>query len=354
MNASWLSKNYEKVALGAAVVIAAVLLFVGWQKYGSVGVEFSAEPKGGGPNDPSVKNGDEVSTGKASFNLQREWVKGEDNGRPVDLFTGVALFVNKNEPNKPVDLGGPGVDPVHDPIPNKWWIDNRIDPGFGDSPQRDADEDGFSNIDEFTAKSDPNDAQDYPSLISKLSYVGDESMEWVLRPGFETQGAFTFEYSDGAGKRNKINPANPVPPGQVFFAEGDAKGRFKLLGSEKRKEMNEAIRAEQELTYVTVEDQKPNKLGTKYEIQALFRKGDARKFSYFDRTAILTLDALGLAGKEFRVEENTAFSLPPGAENSNYKVTEVTPDRVTVEMTDKDGKTKTYGIAKGDTGPIAE
>jgi hypothetical protein len=349
---SWFSKNYEKAALGGATVIAAGLLFSGWQKYDSIGDDFSAAPKGGRPNDPSVKNSDKVSTGKASFSLQRDWMKGEDNGRPVDLFTGVALFVNKKNPSKPVDLIKD--EPIHPPIPNQWWIDNRIEPGYGDSPLRDADDDGFSNIDEYTAKSDPNDATDYPSLISKLSYVGDKSVEWVLRPGFPAGDAFTFKYSDGLGNANKAGAANPIPMGQIFFEEGAAKGRFKLLGSEIRKEMNDAIRSEVQVTYVKVEDQKPNKLGTVYEIPAQFREAEARKFSYFDRTAVLSLDALGLAGKEFEVEENTAFSLPPGGDSKNYKLTVVTPDTITVEMTGKDGNKSTYTVAKGETGPIAD
>ena len=349
---SWFSQNYEKAALGGAAVIAAGLVFAGWQKYGAVEVDFSNEPKGAGPNDPAVKDSDKVATAKASFNLTREWAKGEDNGRPVDLFTGVALFVNKNNPSDPVDLVKD--EPVHPPIPNQWWIDNRIDPGYGDSPQRDADDDGFSNMDEFTAKTDPNDARDYPGLISKLTYVGDESVEWVLRPGFPSGEAFTFKYSNSLRQSNRAGAANPVPVGEVFFKEGAAQGRFKLLGSEKRTERNEAIRADVEVTYVKVEDQKPNKIGKVYEIPAQFREADARKFSHFDRTAILSLDALGMAGKEFKVEENTAFPLPPGAESSNYKLTEVTPDSITVEVTDKDGNKTTHRIAKGETGPMAE
>jgi hypothetical protein len=350
---SWFSENYEKAALGGAAVVAAGLFYLGWQKYGSVDEDFSAEPKGVGSNDPAVKDGDRVSTAKASFGLTREWVQGEDNGRPVDLFTGVALFVNKNDKSKPVDLLKDA--PVHPPIPNGWWIEHRIDPGFGDSPQRDADEDGFSNLEEFTAKTDPNNAKDYPSLLAKLSYVGDESVQWVLRPGFESNGAFTFEYSDNLRKANKIGAANPVPPGQIFFAEGDvAKGRFKFIGSEKRREMNEAIRAEVDVTIVKVEDQKPNKLGKVYEIPSMFRRGDAGKFSQYDRTAILTLDAVGMAGNEFRVEENTEFSLPPGGGKATFKLIEVTPDKITVETTDKDGTKVTHEFAKGDKGPIAK
>ena len=145
-----------------------------------------------------------------------------------------------------------------------------------------------------------------------------------------------------------------MPPGQIFFADGAAKGRFKLLGSSKEKELNEATKTEMDVTIVEVEDLKPNKLDVKYKIPAMFRRSDARKFSHFDRSAILSLDALGEAGKEFKVEENTEFSLPDGAGKKMYKLLSVTPDKITVQRTEKDGSKKTLEFAKGDIGPIAE
>jgi hypothetical protein len=347
---SWFSENYDKAALGAAVLVAGGLAFTGWQKFSSVEEQFSSVPNGGGNNDPAVKGADSVATAKSSFQLNRHWVKGDDNGRPVDLFTGVALFVNKNDQANPLDFFKG--ESVHPPIPNSWWIDNRIDPGFGDSPQRDADEDGFTNLEEFTANTDPSDASDYPPLISKLIYVGDESVDWVLRPGFEDNGKFTFKYVDNKGA-NQVGAANQIEPGGIFFDNDPAKGRFKLLGSEKRKQINEAIKAEVEVTIVRIEDQKPNKKGTVYEIPAMFRIGDQRQFAQFDRTAVLSLDALGLDGQEFKVEENTVFALPPGAEKKSYKIIEVTAERIGVEFTTKDGKVESYEILKGEAGSPA-
>lgn len=350
---SWISENYEKAALGVAAIAALGVGYVGWQKLNSVDSDFSSEPKGTGSSEAAVKSADAVATANASFQLERKWRKGEDNGRLVDLFTGVPLFVNKNDLGTPVDLIGKNVPPVHPPIPNSWWIDNRIDPGFGDSPQRDADEDGFSNIAEHDAKTDPNDKRSYPPLITKLAFAGDEAVQWVLRPGFEVQGGFTFEYSDSAGNAARAGSANIVNPGDLFFTEGSVKDRFKLVGSEIVQEMNEQTKANVDVTMVQVEDQKPNKKGTIYKIPSSFRKGDARKFSYFDRTAVLTLEALGLDGQEFKVEENMEFALPQTAPTKNYKLTQVTSEKVTVEVKDKDGKVQTFEISKGSTGPAA-
>ncbi|MDP4626336.1 MAG: hypothetical protein NWT08_14525 [Akkermansiaceae bacterium] len=348
---SWFSENYEKAAVGVGAVAAIGLAFAGWSKLGSVEETFSEIPKGGGSNDTSVPNGDAVSTAKASFQLQREWVRGEDKGRPVDLFTGVALFVNKNDPSNPVDLGNPAEPPVHDPIPNQWWIDNRVDPGFGDSPQRDADEDGFTNREEFDAKTDPMNGEEYPPLITKLSYIGDETLQWVLRPGFAAGADYTFDYSDTEGRRNRVTAGAPAKPEEMLFAEEPMKNRFKYLGYEEREVMDEKINAKVKFNEVSVEDQKPNKKGTIYKIPGGFRKGDAAKFSQYDRTAILSLEALGMNGEEIKIEENTEFALPPKAKEKNFKLTKVTPESITVEVTSPDGEKTSFNIAKGAVGP---
>lgn len=349
---SWISENYEKATLGAAAVLAVGLGFFGWQNLTAVEEDFSFTPRGGGDNNAAVAGADKVTTAESSFELDRQWRKQEDDGRPVDLLTGVPLFVNKNDLENPVDLDKSA--PVHPPIPNQWWLDNRIDPGFGDSPQRDADEDGFSNLEEFLAKTDPADNRAYPSLIAKLSYVGDESVEWVLRPKFpDGQGAFTFEYNDTAGRANKTGAANPIPKGELLFVDDPMKGRFKYIDFETKKEMNEKIQTEVDVTIVTVKDQKPNKMGRPYEIPAQFRTSDARKYSKFDRTAVLTLNALGMAGQEFKVEEYTEFALPPGAEEKRYKLTEVTPESITVQETLEGGETRSFEIPKGAVGPAA-
>lgn len=350
---SWFSENYEKAAVGVAAVAAIGLAYAGWSKLGSVEETFSDTPRGSGSDDSSVAQADAVSTAIASHPLEREWVRGDDKGRPVDLFTGVSLFVNKNDPNNPVDLGNPAEPPVHPPIPNQWWIDNRVDPGFGDSPQRDADEDGFTNLEEFEAETDPMDPESYPALITKLSYVGDESVQWVLRPQFPAGEGYTFEYLDTAGLKNKANATNPVMPDELFFKEGAMANRFKYLGFEEREVMDERLNTQVKKNFVKIEDQKPNKKGKIYEIPGNFRKNEAsyNKNAKYDRTAVLSLEALGISGQEIKVEEFTSFALPPEAKEKNFKLIEVTPESITVEVTSADGEKSTHQISKGAVGP---
>jgi hypothetical protein len=341
---SWLSQNYEKAAIGGAAVVALGLAVLGWSKVGSVDEDFPSSASGRGNRDPAVAEADRVPQARAALGLDRKWVRAETNGRPVDLFTGVPLFVDREAPQKGIDpMTGP---PIHPPIPNTWWLGFGLDPGFADSPHRDPDEDGFSNLEEFEGGTDPTDPKSHPTLADKLAYRRDESIGWVLRPGVQEGDGFGFEYADTAGGQNRASVANPVRPGEIFFSSGAAKDRFKLLGSEDREEINPRTNAPETSTWVQIEDQKSNKKGLRYEIPARFPRDRESDFTNYDRTAVLTLEALGQEGQEFKVEENTTFSLPPGSGKDDHKLLSVTPEAIEVEYPASDGERRTITIPR--------
>lgn len=343
---SWFQKNYEKAALGGAAVVALGLAYLGWSKVSSVENDFATELKESGNNNPAVVDKDLVEKAISSLAAPRVWDQGETaSGRSVNLFTGIALFVSRNAPTKGLDPDTD--DPIHPPIPNKWWLQHRLDPGFADSPQRDADDDGFSNLEEFEGKTDPTDPKKFPELVAKLKYSGDESLVWILRPGFESEGGYTFTYEDSNRQANRASAAAVVMPGTLFFTEGVMKNRFKLLGAEVRQVLNPRTNVEGPVTFVRIEDQRPNKKGQLYEIQAQFKEELKNDHRHFDRTAVLRLDALGKGSEEFKVEENTTFSLPNGSDKKNYLLKSVTPEAIEVEYTGADGTKKTVQIPKG-------
>jgi hypothetical protein len=349
---SWFAKNYEKAALGGTVALAFGLAFMGYSKFSSVEQDFGTGLKGQGNNNAAVRDADLIPKILASLKLDRTWNQALDGDRPVDLFTGIPLFISSLAPEKPIDLLKDA--PVHPPIPNIWWIENRLDPGFADSPNRDPDQDGFSNLEEFNAKTDPNSAKSLPSLIAKLMYVKDESLTWVLRPGYGSDGSFPFNYQDDKGGVNKAVGADLIAPDGLFFAKPPMKDRFKLLGSEVRKELNKKINIEMEVTIVRIEDQRPNKKGVIYEIPAPLSEQRRNEHLKYDRTAVFSLEALGLNGKEFKVEENTKFALPPDGPKKDYLAKVVTPESVTVEYTNPAGEIKTFQIGKGGLAAAAE
>lgn len=346
---SWVSNNYEKAVLGGAVAVALGLSYWGWTQYSGVAQDFDAHLVGKGNNNTAVQGADVIRMATASMNRDHSWLQGVvEGGRKVDLFTGISLFVSRDSPDKPLDLLSEGSKPVHPPIPNSWWIQNRIDPGFADSPISDPDHDGFSNIEEFNANTDPNNSKEYPPLIAKLMYVKDESLTWVLRPGSASEGKFPFIYKDSKGVLNKTEITDLIAPNSLFFTKGPMTNRFKLLGSKVRMEMNRRTNSEREMTFVRIEDQRPNKKGTVYEIPSPLSEDLMNGFAKYDRTAVLSLEALGLNGKEFKVEENTTFALPSDASKKDYLLQKVTPASIFVEYTDsKTGGKKTVEIKKG-------
>jgi hypothetical protein len=342
---SWISNNYEKTAFGGAVVLALGLSFLGWNKYGSVQEDFGPGSNTGGRNDTGVAGAELTTKAQQSLKLDHSWVQALDDKRPVDLFTGIALFIHKNSPETPVDLIKDA--PVHPPIPNKWWLDNRIDPGFGDSPERDPDGDGYSNREEYEAKTDPNSPDSFPTLIAKLMYVKDESLAWVVRPGYGDGDRFPFTYEDSKKRTNKIPAGETVAADALFFPTGVMKNRFKHLGKEVRKEMNKKTSSEEETTYVRFEDQRPNKKGVIYMVPEGLPDTRKNDFIQYDRSAVFSLEALGKNGTEFKVEENTAFALPPDAPKKDYLLKKVTASSVTLEYPDSQGNRKTVEINKG-------
>jgi hypothetical protein len=343
---SWLSKNYEKASIGGAAVAALGLALLGWSKVGQVKDDFSAVTKGDGYNDPAVAGAPFVAKGMSSFARKLSWARGETDGRQVDLFTGIPLFIHHDAPDTAVDLIKGKV--IHEPIPNTWWIQHRLDPGFADSPSLDPDGEGFTNLEEFEGKTDPTDAASHPPLIGKLKYEKDESVQWALRPPYVESGSCPFTYKDTKGGKNKNAAGQAVKPGELFFAAGEPKNRFKFIGLETRSEMNNAIKMVQENTYAKVEDQKPNKKGMLYEYKVGYPEGDVDKWAKFDRSAVLRLEAAGNEGQLETVEENTLFGLPLDNPKKEYLLKKVTPENIEVEFTDpKTGEKTSVSINKG-------
>lgn len=352
---SWISDNYEKAALGAASVLAIGLIYLGWSRYNSVETDFANGLSGTGSNETAVREADLVPKASQSLVRNRVWSREEANGREVDLFTGLPLFISRTNPEKAIDIGDPKSTPVHAAIPNSWWTENHIDPGFADAPSRDPDEDGFSNVEEFKGKTDPNSKKSHPHLVAKLTYIKDESVGWVIRPGYGADGGFPFKFEDTKRQENSTPGGEYIKPGELFFPEEPAMNRFKLIGSDVRKELNPRTNAENEITIVTIEDQRANKKGVRYEFPAPLQD-DARKlrFLQYDRTAVLSLEALDQSGKEFRVEENTTFGLPQDAPDKNYLIKKITPDVITVEYPAADGSRKTVDVPKGGFATMSE
>jgi hypothetical protein len=333
---SWISDNYEKAALGGSLVVAIALGAALLNNMGSVEESFNRD---------SVKRNDDVSIpGLGKINIIKESLttvqpieQPEENGRKVDLMTGVPLFAKRGDIENPVDLGLDTV-VVHAPIPNSWWLENEIDPGYSDSPDRDPDEDGFSNREEFVAKTDPNEFKSHPDPVTKLQLQSVKTTQYFLKPSDFGAGKVKFKLLNTRGvQRNKMD--DPVTKGEVIlFKDALMKDRFKFNELEEMEVKKSGIT--QKIKIWVIEDLKPNKVGTEYRFNKSGKRVEGGPSGIIDSTAELALQALREGGNPFKIEENTRFALPfkEDATEKPYLLKKIDVQAKTVEIEYLDGK----------------
>ena len=321
---SWIKENYHIAALGGGILVLAGL---GYTSYAGAQETKEGFVIGGSSKKDvtSVRGGDILAACTKSLEEVTDLKPKETpTGRPLNLFTSVDLFTQGGNNEELKDLLTMP-EKVHSPIPNKWWVDNMLDPSWSDSPQRDEDKDGFTNGEEYEAKTDPNDAKSHGALITKLKIDEVKSTMWllefnsVLGEGFQ----FNFKYRAPGGnlELNRMGAADAIAPGELFFKEGTGKERFKLLKTEDR-EMDTPT-GKRPVAFAIVEDQLENKKEKIYELQFGMKQKQLNDTIKFDHTVVFYLDAIGESGNKFEVVENGTFSLPHGGEEKIYKLSEV-------------------------------
>ena len=94
------------------------------------------------------------------------------NGQPriTPLFFSTELWqitLDSEKKNTVVDIYDPAAPSIHGDIPNTWFIANNIADALGRSDGRvlDSDNDGFTNEEEFIAKTCPSASTSYPDLV---------------------------------------------------------------------------------------------------------------------------------------------------------------------------------------------
>ena len=339
-----LSENYEKLVLGLGVAVALGLGAMAYLNLGKLDAKF--ETPAGRNNDAPALPGqaeidlaiDNLAKPPGAHTVKQAIVEGD---RPVDLYTGIPWFIQR-EGNKPVDLGNSSESNVHDPIPNSWWLKHNLDPGFADSPKRDADGDGFTNEEEFLAKTDPTDFNSYGELVTKIEIVKLVNERYRLEFSSDAGSTYKFKYFDKfTGPLRTLN-SKYVPAGDdansIFFEKAPAMLKFKLRKVEKRSVESESTGIEMEKLFATVEVLTGSKKGDEFEIP----KGD-RNYIISDYKVILVLAAIGKGADEFELAERESFSLPHDPDSTDKPFTFKGVDKagnVVVEW-QQDGETKT-------------
>lgn len=141
------------------------------------------------------------------------------NGKPryAPIFFSPELWqvtLDDQKATTVIDIYDPSAQNVHGDVPNHWFISNGIADALGraDGLTIDSDSDGFSNREEFEAKTNPGDAASLPSLVEVGKAVKLEVLE-VKKTGAVIAADSTLAYEK-----------NPTSVGvKIYARRGDTK-----------------------------------------------------------------------------------------------------------------------------------
>lgn len=340
---SWMSKNYHLASLGAGILVLGGLGYLGYSS-AQEDQQLLSFGKGKEKEDTSVPRLEEIKSAQKSVTTFQPAVQPKAGERPINLLTSVNLFVRKGTLNEAFDLLNE--DPVHPGYDNELWVKYQVDPGYANSPERDPDQDGYSNAEEFDYGTDPSDPKSYPALVHKLEVRKIDTHQWyVMLNSALGNDRFQLKYEgiDADGKRSEVRMRGEetVKVGGIFFGKEPVKNRFKLVEMTEREIKKRSMVVKEKMA--VIEDLKPNK--EKVRFNAYFRpKGDDLISSFrFDDTVTFAVNAAGLQDQDYRVEPNRSFDVKVDGQKSSFKLLEVKRDEdrkpvsVSVEYKKADG-----------------
>jgi len=113
----------------------------------------------------------------------------------------------KQEAEKVVVLDGDG-----DGLPDEWEKKYGLNPSDPADANADADKDGFTNMEEFVAKTDPKDPNDHPDYLDSLKLtlpLKETKMPFAFRQAMQIPGGWRCEFIDPSrlndyGKKGRL------------------------------------------------------------------------------------------------------------------------------------------------------
>ncbi|MEM9283025.1 MAG: Amuc_1099 family pilus-like system protein, partial [Verrucomicrobiota bacterium] len=161
----------------------------------------------------------------------QEWedARKGDPPKPVPLFVSITIVESGG---KLIDMLDPNAPLLRPPVSNAWLINDDLDYLNSGVLTQDPDRDGFSNIEEWEGKTDPNDPNSHPPYADKLRMLSRQQTEYKLR--------FVAKPDSERFQIQRV-PTVKWPQADNFYmrvGETSDDGQFRLDSFEEMKELN--------------------------------------------------------------------------------------------------------------------
>ena len=293
----WLKKNYDisLLALSAICLFASAgLVFV--QSSVALVTISTAAPESNGKDTISSPDFDAISKAQAIVAAPKLWNdKSASGGERGALFVSRPYLLKDGKLIDPIE----GQEKLHDPIDNDWLIKYSLNYADANIKDQDPDNDGFTNLEEFHAKTDPTDSVSAPPAIYKLRLAKYEAKPFRL--------LFQGDPS-GEGVEFQINAKELKGSAKTQFkriGESIENAPYKILKYVKKEAINERTNAMDDVSELVVQNTE-----TEADIILVRNKETNDPTSFGEFLNLLNNETLRLKkGEEFTVKPDVNTSL---------------------------------------------
>jgi hypothetical protein len=295
----WIKEHYERTLLGVAILAllaCAGLIFFKKQDFPLL---FEGENSSKAP-DSTIRQlpVENITLAGDLIRKPRQWVS-----HAGSLFVSRPYVLKENTLVNPLEEG----EALHPPITNAWLIQNDLDYAQVDIKNQDADGDGFTNLDEFVAGTDPRDPQSVPAYTTKLRLAKFIAVPFrLIFTGTPDDGqTFTINSKDLRSRTQFLELGKMI--------EGSP---YKILSFEKKTTVRDDI--EYDISELTIEN---TVTGQKMVLVVNKEANDPTSFGEFHYL---------LDNSKFKVKKDDEFSLP-SEESRKYKLIDINETEAVIQ-----------------------
>jgi hypothetical protein len=286
-----LRNHYDRLLLAAASIILLLCSIVIWRNAVDFGSQLRFMPPAPALATISpVAKAQELSAAIEKLHQPPEWTFGGRSG----LFAPEKHFIDTN--GLPATLQ---TTEVHPPVPNEWLEQFGLPIADADVLEQDPDGDGFNNLEEWQAHTNPTDLNSHPEYYTKLKLKS------------ATEEPFRLVFSSWVGDTFAINTIDLRQATQFLKIDDMIKGtRFKIVRFEEKYQPNK-YGTNVDVSELTLEQMETHEQLTLVKEKVAMSPESVATFIY-----------TWIGRQEFQVRKDQEFSLKPLAQ-IKYKLVDV-------------------------------